>query len=145
MIAIDTNLLVYAHRNQTEWHHLALDRIQQCWGGDQPWMIPWPCLHEFYSVVTHPKVQKPPSTIGQTITQIETWMESPTLVISSESGQYWSTLRSILESGRITGSMVYDAKIAAICLSAGVTTFWTADRDFSRFPKLRCENPLVYR
>ena len=36
-----------------------------------------------------------------------------------------------------------DARIAALCLSHGVSELWSADRDFSRFPDIAVRNPLV--
>ena len=33
--------------------------------------------------------------------------------------------------------------ITAICLNHRVKKLWTADRDFSSFPEMACENPLV--
>jgi len=45
--------------------------------------------------------------------------------------------------GRMTGGRIRDARIAAICLRHGAREFWSADRDFNRFPKLRVVNPLL--
>ena len=53
MIAVDTNILVYAHRRDSEWHEKAYRLIQSLAEGSAPWAIPWPCLHEFLAVVTH--------------------------------------------------------------------------------------------
>ena len=49
----------------------------------------------------------------------------------------------MLVQGKIRGPMVQDARVAAICLSHGIDEFWTADRDFSRFPSLVTRNPLL--
>ena len=49
----------------------------------------------------------------------------------------------MLEHGRITGPLVHDARIAALCKDHGIREQWTADRDFSRFPSLITVNPLV--
>jgi hypothetical protein len=38
---------------------------------------------------------------------------------------------------------VHDARIAALCLTHGVQALWTADRDLTRFPRLRTVNPLI--
>jgi hypothetical protein len=45
--------------------------------------------------------------------------------------------------GRVTGPVVHDARIAALCLAHGVRELWTADRDFGRFPALVTSNPLA--
>ena len=47
-----------------------------------------------------------------------------------------------LQNGRVKGPIVHDARVAALCIAHGVTEFWTADRDFSRFPGLVARNPL---
>lgn len=70
-------------------------------------------------------------------------MESPTLVLLAETEGYGSELRSTLEQGRVSGSMVHDARVAAICSGHGVRELWTTDRDFSRFLSLTIRNPLV--
>ena len=81
MIAIDTNVLVYAHREDSEWHSQASASVRTLATGRVLWGLP--------------------------------------------------------------GPMVHDAKVAALCLTHGVTEFWTADRDFSRFPSLPVRNPLL--
>jgi predicted nucleic acid-binding protein len=75
--------------------------------------------------------------------QIEAWLESPVLVLLSESGQHWLTLRSMLTAGRIVGARVHDARVAALCVQHDVRELWSADRDFSRFPTLKTINPLT--
>jgi predicted nucleic acid-binding protein len=52
-------------------------------------------------------------------------------------------IERLLSVGRVTGAKVHDARIAALCLSHGVSELWSADRDFSRFPDLKTRNPLV--
>ncbi len=59
MIAVDTNILVYAHRKDSPLHISAAAAIQRLAEGTAPWAIPWPCLHEFLSVTTNLKIFKP--------------------------------------------------------------------------------------
>jgi hypothetical protein len=63
----------------------------------------------------------------------------------SEGETYRTTLSSLLSSGKVAGPLIHDARIAALCLSNGVRELWTADRDFSRFPRLKAVNPLASR
>jgi predicted nucleic acid-binding protein len=70
-------------------------------------------------------------------------MESPSLVLLSEGPGYWASLRTALETSRVTGAQVHDARIAALCIHHQVRELWTADRDFSRFATLASRNPLV--
>jgi len=143
MIAIDTNLLVYAHREDSPWHDTAYTRIAELAESRTPWTIPWPCIHEFLAIVTHPRIFNPPTPLKTAIDQVEAWLESPSLVLISESEGYWSLLRSTLMNGRVSGPLVHDARIVTLCQHHGVNELWTADRDFGRFPGLPVRNPLV--
>lgn len=142
MIAVDSNLLVYAHREDSPWHEAAYPRLAGLAEGRQTWAIPWPCLHEFLAIVTHPRIYDPPTPLDRAVEQVDAWLESPSLVLLAESEEHWAQLRSLLRAGRILGPKVHDARVAAICLQHGATELWTIDRDFSRFPKLRVRNPL---
>jgi uncharacterized protein len=143
MIGLDTNLLVYAHREDSPWHECAYAKIAELVEGRSSWAIPWPCLHEFLAIVTHPRIYRPPTPLAQAIDQIEAWLEAPSLVVLSEADGYWPELRSVLETSRVVGPRVHDARVAALCRLHGVRELWTADRDFSRFPGLVVRNPLV--
>ena len=143
MIAVDSNLLVYAHREDSPWHHAAYARIVELAESPAAWAIPWPCIHEFLSIVTHPRIYAPPTPLEKAIDQVEAWLESPNLVLLSESEGYWPQLRSLLQAGHVSGPQVHDARIAALCQQHGVSELWTIDRDFSRFPGLIVRNPLV--
>lgn len=142
MIATDTNILVYAHRGDSEWHGPARSRIQSLAEGRVSWGLPWPCLHEFLAISTHPRIYDPPSTIAEAIDQIDTWLESPVAQLLTETDMHWNVLKHALQNGLVKGPMVHDARVAALCMTHGVTEFWTADRDFSRFPSLVVRNPL---
>lgn len=142
-IAVDTNILVYAHRSDSTFHQAAAPRVRELATGAASWAIPWPCLYEFFAVVTHPRVYNPPTPLEGALDQIDAWLEAPTLALLTEDHQHWSSLRGLLTSSRVIGPRVHDARIATLCLAHGVTTLWTADRDFSRFPELRVTNPLT--
>jgi toxin-antitoxin system PIN domain toxin len=143
VIAVDTNILVYAHRAESPFHAAALRAVIGLADGDAPWGLPWPCVHEFLSTVTHPKILKPPTPLEVALDTIEQWLISPSLLLLSESEGYWRHLRSVATAGRVTGPRIHDARVAAICLQNGVHEFWSADRDFSRFPSLKVVNPVL--
>lgn len=143
MIAVDSNLLVYAHREDSTWHDAAFDRLEELAAGPTPWAVPWPCIHEFLAIVTHPRIYDPPTPLELALDQVEAWLESPSLVMLAESTGYWDHLRRLLTAGRVSGPQVHDARVAALCLHHGIKELWSADRDFSRFPQLRVRNPLA--
>jgi uncharacterized protein len=143
MIAVDTNILVYAHREDSPWHVTAYRRLKELAQGRSLWAIPWPCLFEFLAIITHPRIYQPPTPLELALDQIEAWLESPSLVVLSETEGHWSLVRSLISDGKIVGPRIHDARVAALCQSHGITELWTADRDFSRFPSLIKRNPLL--
>ncbi len=145
MIAVDTNLLVYSVREDSPWHKRALACVRELAEGAAPWVIPWPCIHEFVAVVTHPRLYRPPTPLEDAILQIDYWLESPSLRVVAEEPGYWERLKPLLAAGRTLGPLVHDARVAAICQAHAVRELWSADRDYSRFPGLRVRNPLLGR
>ena len=143
MIAVDTNILVYAHRQDSEWHSDALHCLQSLAEGQARWAIPWPCIHEFLAIVTHPRIYDPPTPFFTALDSIAVWLESPGCVAISEGPGYFDLLRRLVTESRATGGLIHDARVASLCLHHGVTALWTSDRDFSRFPALSTVNPLL--
>ena len=143
MIAIDSNLLVYAHREDSVWHEAAYRRLTELAEGQATWAIPWPCVHEFIAIVTHPKIYTPSTPLPIALDQVDAWLASPSVILLSHTDQYWSELRTIVSHSRMVGPQIHDAHVAALCLLHQVTELWSADRDFSRFPNLRTRNPLI--
>ncbi len=143
MIAVDTNILVYAHRADSPWHRKADHVIERLAEGHSLWGIPWPCLYEFLAVVTHPRIYNPPTPLADALLQIRFWLESPTLVLLNEGEEFFETLDTLLKRSSVAGAAIHDARVVALCLRHGVKTLYSADRDFSRFPQLRTENPLL--
>jgi predicted nucleic acid-binding protein len=90
-----------------------------------------------------PRIYNPPVPLENAIDQVEAWLESPTLVVLSESEDYWLLLRATLLSGHVAGPQVHDARVVTICQQHGVSELWSADRDFGRFSGLTVRNPLV--
>ena len=94
-------------------------------------------------MVTHPRIYAPPTPIDDALDQVDAWLASPSVRAIGESGHYWSIARGVIANSQVTGPRVHDARVASICVASGVTVLSTADRDFSRFPGLVTENPLV--
>lgn len=143
MIAVDSNILVYAHRRDSEWHEPAKACIHGLSESASSWAIPWTCIHEFLAVVTRERVFVPPSTLPKALEQVASWLKSPSLVLLAESEGYEQVLSNVIERSKVTGSKIHDARVAALCLHHGVRELLTADRDFSRFHGLKIRNPLI--
>lgn len=143
MIAIDTNILVYAHRAETPFHSAAKRCMTEQLEGRAAWAIPWPCVHEFLAIVTKPRVFNPPTPLERALEQVDAWLASPSLLLLTEGSGYWPELRTLLGAGHVVGAQIHDARIAALCRLHGVRELWTADRDFTRFAGVVVRNPLV--
>ena len=143
MIAVDTNVLVHAHRAESPRHLKAAERLKGLAEGRASWAIPWPCVHEFLSKVTHARIFVPPTQPQLALSFLKALAESPALSFLGEGEGHLQRLRELVLIGRIEGARVHDARIAAICLENAVEELWTADRDFGRFPQLRVRNPLI--
>ena len=141
MIAVDTNILVHAHRAESPWHKAAFSSLSDLAG--EHWALPWPCVHEFLSIVSHPRIFDPPTPLPDAIEAVDVWLRAPTVKLLSEQSGYWDVLNELLQSSQVTGPRVHDARIAALCLFHAVDEVWTADRDFSRFGSLKVYNPLL--
>ena len=115
MIALDTNILIALHRGDAAGH----------------------------GVATQARIFAPPSTLAQALEAIARWRIRATVRFLHEDDSYWTEFAKLAVAGGITGPRIHDAHIAALCLHHGVRELWTADRDFSRFPRLRTRNPLV--
>jgi len=136
MIAVDTNVLIYAHRKDSALHHKAITWLRILAEGEVPWAIPVFCLGEFIRVVTHRSVFQAPSTITQALDALQSLSESPSARIISPGDSYTYLFRSAVLEGRTTGNLVFDAQIAAVCREYGIRRLLTEDRDFSRFRTL---------
>lgn len=143
VIAVDTNILVYAHRVDLPFHPAAARVLTELAGGPGLWGIPWPCVHEFFAVVTHPRTFRAPTPTGQALAFLSALRDSARCVFMAEPESHWQTLASLATQADVRGGQIHDARIAALCLGHGVRELWSADRDFSRYPALRVRNPLV--
>jgi len=142
MIAVDTNLLVYAYRKDSPFHQIATETLRPVVEGPAPWALPWPCVHEFIGIVTG-KIYKPASPLPNALAFLESLFGSPQLHLLYESPGYFEKLRDLALAAKVSGPRIHDARIAALCWHHGVSELWTADRDFFSFPQVKTLNPLV--
>jgi toxin-antitoxin system PIN domain toxin len=143
VLAVDTNVLVYAHRREAAEHDVARELMQTLASESAAWSIPWPCAYEFFSVVTNPRIWKDSaSTPKQAWAQLEAWLAAPAVRLLAENSGFVETLGRLVQRPRVRGPVVHDARIAALCLAHGVDKLLSRDRDFALFPELKVENPF---
>jgi toxin-antitoxin system PIN domain toxin len=133
LIAVDTNILIYAHRQEFPQHAAALAVVRELAEGAAAWALPVFVLGEFLRIVTHRRILEPPSDERVALAVLDGLLGSPTVRVLTPGERYWALLRDVLRTGGVRGNLVHDAEIAAVCLESGATEILTEDRDFARF------------
>lgn len=136
MIAIDTNILVYAHREELPQHLQAKRYLMKLAEGSNRFAIPIFCIGEFLRVITHVKLWNPPFSASEACVTLENLLLSPSVQVLMPGPLYVNLLLENIQQSQVTGNLLFDAQIAALCLEHGVRYLVTEDRDFARFRAL---------
>ena len=139
MIAVDTNVLIYAHRGETAWHEAARAQLVALAEGPARWGLPVFCVAEFMRVVTHGRVFNPPSSVSQAAAFVENLVAAPNCELVRPGTQFLDLLMKTARQSDARGNLMFDAQIAALCQEYGIDTVLTNDRDFGRFDGLRVQ------
>jgi len=142
LIALDTNILVYARREEAPHHQAARALVAELAEGESPWALPWPCVYEYLRVVTHPRVFDPPTELGVAVEDLLSLLASPSLTLLGEGPAHLGHLKNAVLTGQAAGNLAHDAHIAALVVEHGVEELLTADRDFARFHGVHPRNPF---
>ncbi len=141
MIAIDTNLLVYAHRAGLAEHRAARRAIEEAANRSDGWGIPLPCLAEFWSIVTHPAAAPRPSRPEEVRDYLAALAEAGMVVLLPRTSFGDRLLRLAQDLG-VVGTGIFDLQIGLTALDAGATEIWTHDRRFKGIPGLPAVDPI---
>lgn len=141
MIALDTNLLVYAHRSQVAEHRAARRAIEAAAGQGEGWGMASASLPEFWAIVTHPAASGRRSTPDQASGFVralvaagaEIWLPGP---------GFGDRLLQLAADMQVTGPRVFDLQIALMAFESGATQLWTHDKAFVKIPGLVVRDPL---
>ena len=139
MIAVDTNVLIHAHRGESAWHEAARARLVGLAEGPARWGLLVFCVAEFMRVVTHGRVFNPPSSVSQAAGFIENLVAAPTCELVRPGTEFLDLLMETARQSDARGNLMFDVQIAALCQEHGIDTVLTNDRDFERFDGLRVE------
>lgn len=133
MMAIDTNVLVYAHREETPLHTIAIERLRALAEGSTPWALPTFCIGEFVRVVTHSRLFHPPTTLDVALAFLEQLLASPSARVLVAGATFPDLFAEACRDGNVHGNLAFDAQLVAVCREHGVAEILTEDRDFARF------------
>ena len=133
MIAVDTNVLVHAHREESPKHAAAHARVVGLAESPSRWGLPVFCIGEFVRVVTHPRLFDPPFSAPEACEALARLLGSPSLSVLYPGHDYPALLADAVREADAIGNLVFDAQIVALCRESGVSRLLTEDRDFDRF------------
>lgn len=141
MVLLDVNILVYAHRQDSQHHHEYLTWLKDLINSDQAYGLSDLVLGGFIRVVTHQKVFTPPSTMNAALAFVHELRQQPNCTIIAPGPRHWDIFCRLCTTAGIRGNLVQDAFLAALAIESG-SEWITADRDYHRFPGLRLRHPL---
>ena len=141
MIALDTNLLVYAHRSRTTEHARARKAIERAAVDDRGWGVAAASLTEFWAIATHPAAEGRPSTPAQAAAFVKALVKAGAEIWLPGPG-FGDRLLQVATDLDIVGPRVFDLQIALAAFEGGATELWTHDAKFVKIPGLRLHDPL---
>jgi toxin-antitoxin system PIN domain toxin len=142
MIAIDTNLLIYAHRSRVREHRLAQRAIQKACDDPRGWGISAASIGEFWSIVTHPAVKGRPSKPREAADFLGALIETGHMQVWLPGSGFAERLTQLACDLDVSGVRVFDLQIALIAFENGAAELWTHDANFVRVPGLRIVDPM---
>ena len=142
MIVPDANLLLYAYDSTCPFHAQARAWWQGCLSGTEPVGLTHPVVFAFLRVGTHARAFANPLSLEQASACVRSWLARRiTAILEPDSDHVSRVFELLAGAGSPGGSLVTDAQIASIAIVHRAVVH-TADRDFLRFPGLRCRYPL---
>ena len=142
MIVLDANILLYAYDAASDQHAKARAWVEEVLSGTDPVGLPWQTITAFVRIVTNPRLSGKRFTPSEVIDLVDQWVTQPNVRLLGPGDHHWSFLRQTILEGQARGPLITDAQLAALTIEHG-GMLCTTDRDFSRFPGLRWQNPLA--
>jgi hypothetical protein len=141
MIALDTNVLIYAHRSAVPEHRAALRAIEKVAESASGWGIAFPCIAEFWAVVTHPSSSGRPSRPEEAQAFLDQLADAGARMLYARSGAM-VRLCKLARQLDVQGPRIFDLQIGLICQEGGAKEIWSHDRNFIAVPGLMVTDPL---
>jgi len=142
MLALDVNVLVYAHRAELPEHATCRRWLEGLVNADAGFGLADVVLSGFLRIVTNPRIFRSPTPLADALAEASALREQPNRVALAPGERHWAIFERLCREARAKGNLVADAYLAALAIESGCE--WvTTDRDYSRFPGLRWRSPLA--
>ncbi len=142
MIAVDTNLLVYAHRADVPEHAAAVRVMEPLLTGSTEWGFSVAVGGEFWGVVTHAPLWKRASRPEETARFLTYLIEESGARVFPPSEGFLQRVVKQAARLRVAGARIHDLQIGLMSLESGATELWTHDRQFMAPPGLSVVDPF---
>lgn len=103
-------------------HSQAIELLYELSEGDIPWGIPVFCIGEFLRVVTHQRVFNPPTRLEDALEGVDSLLTSHSVRLLHPGERFWRLFQQTSLQSKVSGNLVFDAQIAALCLEHGIDT-----------------------
>ena len=143
MIAVDTNVLVYAHRAGMPQHRAAHRALERAANDDVGWGIALGSVAEFWSVVTHPAATGRPSSPAEASAFLQSLLLTGGAQLWQPGDGFADRLLTVAAKRAVRGPRIFDLQIAMTAVENGAREIWTHDRDFLPLPGLRIRDPFA--
>lgn len=144
MLAVDTNVLVYAADADSQFHEPCRAWLERQRALPNAWYTTWPILYEFLRVTTHPRVMRRPWNARTAWTFVSVLLDSAGLAVLIETERHSEVAREVIsELPHLAGNILHDAHTAILMREHGIGRICTRDTDFARFPFLDVIDPVA--
>jgi toxin-antitoxin system PIN domain toxin len=143
VIAVDTNLLVYAHRSGTPEHRRARRAIENAASSDRGWGIALASVGEFWSIVTHPLIGGGKQAGRRAAAFLRSLAEDADMLVWPPGPGFEGRLVQHALELDVRGARMFDLQIALVALEHGAHEIWTHDRGFVRIKGVSVHDPLT--
>jgi toxin-antitoxin system PIN domain toxin len=141
VILLDVNVLVYAHRAETERHEQYRRWLEEQLDSSVGCGVSELALSGCLRVLAHRRIFHPPTPFERALAFVSELRDHDNMVVHSPGPRHWRIFLDLCRRSQARGNLVADAYHAALALEAGAEWI-TTDRDYARFPGLRWRHPL---
>jgi uncharacterized protein len=143
MFLADTNVLLYAADEASEFHSHCREHLEDWRRQASPWFLTWGICYEFLRVSTHPRVFRTPWSAEAAWGFLRALLAAPALTVLGPTRRHRELIEQTLhEVPDARGNLMHDVQTAVLMREHGVSRIVTRDNDFHRFPFITVEDPL---
>ncbi len=140
MFLLDVNIVLAAHRDDHPHFTTVRSWFDALLTDDEPYTVPTIVWGSFLRLATNRRIFETPTPRDDAFAFVEATCAQQNHLLTSPGARHLALLRRICDEADAYGDLVPDAVVGAVALEHGCEVV-TLDRDFARFPSVRCLRP----